>query len=132
MSKPLGHLQLQVMELLWQRDHATVSELHEELSRRRKLAYTTVLTTMQSLERRGSVTHERAGKAYVYHPAISRRQYTVACVAKLLDDLFSGEKERLLCHLLGDESPTQADLEQIERILQRRQGERNSELADPP
>jgi BlaI family penicillinase repressor len=93
---------------------------HEALSAGRRIAYTTVLTTLQALERRGVVTHDVVGKAYRYAPAVSREQYTSARVGKLVEDLFDGRKEKLLSHLLGASRISRAELADIRRILRDR------------
>jgi len=117
MAARLGELQLQVMEAVWRRGEATVAEVHRNLAAERKLAYTTILTTMRSLERRGMLTHRSAGKAYVYCPTLSRQQYAEQRVGKLVEDLFHGRQERLLCHLLGAPRITRKELEQIRRLV---------------
>jgi len=117
MPDALGELQLQVMEVVWRLGQATVADAHEALSAERKIAYTTVLTTLRALERRGMVTHETVGKAYLYRPAVSREQYAEDSVDRLVDDLFGGRQEKLLCHLLGAEQIGRAELAEIRRIV---------------
>ena len=117
MSEPLGQLQLQVMEIVWRLGRATVAEVHEVLAGSRKLAYTTVLTTMRALERRGVVRHEQVGKAYVYEPLVSRENYAASSVHRLVDDLFDGSREKLLCHLLGADRIGRSELASIRRML---------------
>ncbi|KPK84677.1 MAG: hypothetical protein AMJ81_04980 [Phycisphaerae bacterium SM23_33] len=121
MSEPLGQLQLQVMEIVWRLGRATVAEAHEVLAGSRKIAYTTVLTTMRALERRGMVRHERAGKAYLYEPLVSRADYAASSVHRLVDDLFDGSREKLLCHLLGADRISRAELARIRRMIRGRQ-----------
>lgn len=115
--EPLGDLQLQVMERVWQLGQATVSDVYEALRSRRKIAYTTVLTTLRALERRGMVAHTMHGKAYLYRPVVSREAYTEARLDRFVDDLFDGRKEKLLCHLLGAERVSAAELKKIRRML---------------
>lgn len=123
MVEPLGELQLQVMEILWRRGQATVAEIHDEILAERKIAYTTVLTTMQSLQRRDMVTHDKVGRAYRHAPALTREQYTTATVDKLVGDLFGGRPEELLCHLLGAERVGTRDLRAMQDLIDNRQGE---------
>lgn len=125
MADGLGELQLQVMEVVWRLGRVTVAEVHEALSSRRKIAYTTVLTTMRALERRGMVTHETVGKAYRYEPAVSRQHYTTASVGRLIDDLFEGSRQKLLCHLLGARRIGRKDLDKIRCII--RDGDREAQ-----
>ena len=117
MSEPLGQLQLQVMEVLWRLGRGTVADVHEVLNRKRKIAYTTVLTTLRALERRGVVSHEQEGKAYVYEPTVSRADHAASSVDRLVNDMFGGRHEELLCHLLGAERIGRKELAEIRRIL---------------
>lgn len=69
----LGDLELQVMEVLWRTDHAmAVREVLAELTRERDLAYTTVMTVLDRLSKKGRVTRELEGRAWYYRPAESR------------------------------------------------------------
>ena len=117
MAERLGQLQLQVMEVVWRLGRATVAQVHEVLAESRKIAYTTVLTTMRALERRGVVRHEQVGKAYVYEPLVSREDYATSSVHRLVDDLFDGSREKLLCHLLGADRIGRSELASIRRML---------------
>jgi predicted transcriptional regulator len=77
---PLFELEAEVMDLIWQASQATVREVLDGLNARsaRPRAYTTVLTTMQRLDRKGLLTRRREGRSDVYLPALTREQYTEA------------------------------------------------------
>ena len=124
MAERLGQLQLQVMEEVWRLGRATVAQVHEVLAGSRKIAYTTVLTTMRALERRGVVRHEQVGKAYVYEPLVSRENYAASSVHRLVDDLFDGSREKLLCHLLGADRIGRSALASIRRMLRGGRGDK--------
>ena len=124
MVVPLGDLQLQVMEVVWQLEQATVADVHRMISAGREIAYTTVLTTMRALERRGMLSHDTVGKAFRYRPAVTRRQYTDASVNKLVGDLFGGRQDKLLCHLLGTDRVNQAELKNIRRLIRKSEGKK--------
>jgi predicted transcriptional regulator len=117
MDEPLGELQLQVIRRVWQRGGATVAEVREDLLQTREIAYTTVLTTLQGLERRGMLTHETVGKAYRYLPVVSRSQYARRRVGKLIDDLFDGSPRKLLTHLLGEGRVKPDELAELRGML---------------
>ena len=119
MSESLGQLQLQVMEVLWRLGSGTVADVHEVLSRKRKIAYTTVLTTLRALERRRAVRHDQSGKAYVYEPTVTRDDHASSSVDRLVNDLFDGRREKLLCHLLGTKRAGRKELAEIRRMLAR-------------
>jgi len=122
MADALGELQLQVMEVVWRLGRATVAEAHQAIAAERKIAYTTVLTTMRALERRGMLSHETVGKAYRYAPVVSREEYTRTRVNQLVGDLFEGRQEKLLCHLLGADRLSRGDVRSIRRLLQKPEG----------
>jgi predicted transcriptional regulator len=113
----LGQLQQEVMDEVWQLNRATVADIHARLAKRRQIAYTTVLTTMRNLEKRGMLTHTQRGKAYVYSPTMPRKDYTAGTVADFVDRVFSGDREKLLCHLLGADEVDSADLERIRKLI---------------
>ena len=79
----LGSLESELMERIWRRGEISVRDLHAEFASR--LAYTTVMTTMDRLYKKGLLQRRKAGKAYFYVPALSEQQY----------------RERLTHHLFG-------------------------------
>ncbi len=111
----LGELQLQVMEVIWNRGSATASEVHEALSHR-QLAYTTVLSTLRNLEKREYLTHTAEGRAHRFEPLISREEHTRARVQHLISTLFDDSPSELVSHLLG-EGLKPAEAERIRELL---------------
>lgn len=95
-----GELEAAVMQRLWDRaTPATVRDVHTELVRQRELAYTTVLTVMDKLFRKGWLTREPQGRAHVYRPAVSREQYVAGLMREALTD--SGDRAQALLHFVG-------------------------------
>lgn len=87
MTRPLGTLEQSVMDRLWSWSQpVAVREVVEDLRRDRMLAYTTVMTVMDNLHRKGVLTREKVGRAYVYRPAVTREQFT----AVLMGDVLAG------------------------------------------
>ena len=94
--KALGDLEAEVMELVWTRagDRGmTVRDVFALLHKRRKIAYTTVMTTMARLARKRLLRTETYGQAYVYFPTVSQDEFISGFVGRILEDLlvsFSG------------------------------------------
>ena len=90
-ARYLGALQAEVMAILWEKDEATVREVVEQLNRRRKrkLAYTTVLTLVSRLWTRGLLGREPEGRGYRYRPTKSRDELLADLSDELIDRLFS-------------------------------------------
>ena len=84
----IGELQLKVMEVIWELGDATVAEVHEALGAERSLAYTTVLSTLRGLERRGYLAHTKEGKAHRFHARVSREEHTQTTVDSLVSMLY--------------------------------------------
>lgn len=82
MKDLLTDRQLDVMTILWDRGSATVREAKERIDE--DLAYTSVLTVFQTLEKNGHVDHEPDGKAYRYYPTTSRREAANDYATRLL------------------------------------------------
>lgn len=70
---PLGNLETEVMERTWARGEISVRDLHQELAGR--LAYTTVMTTLDRLYKKGMLSRRKLGKAYLYSPAFTKVEY---------------------------------------------------------
>ncbi len=115
----LGQLQQEVMDEVWDLEQATVADVHQRISRRRKIAYTTVLTTMRNLEKRGMLSHKQKGKAFLYRPTMEREQYAAGTVEEFVGRVFGGKPEELLCHLLGAEGDLdKADLDRLRKMVE--------------
>lgn len=110
--------ELDVMAVLWETGRATVAEVREALADR--LAYTTVLTVLRTLEEKGHVAHEEAGKAYRYYPLVERQAAGTSALSRVVDKLFRGSPALLLTHLVGDERLSDEDLRRMQRLLEER------------
>jgi len=87
MARQLGNLEKLVMDRIWSWGHpVAVREMLEDLQRERTLAYTTVMTVMDNLHRKGVLTREKDGRAYVYRAAVTREQHTAAFMGDVLSD----------------------------------------------
>jgi BlaI family transcriptional regulator, penicillinase repressor len=105
----LTRRELQIMRVIWDEGTVTVKEVCQILSRHKAMAYTTVLTFMNILERKGALSHTRSGRAFLYRPILSRPQATRNHVRDAIERFFDGCPEKLLAHVLKNEvaSPNQ-------------------------
>jgi BlaI family transcriptional regulator, penicillinase repressor len=102
----LPPLELECMQALWARGEATVHEIRAELFNQRPLAYTTVMTVMDRLARKGVVDRRKRGRAHVYRPAISEAEVRERALGRLVENFFRGSREELRRHLEGGEFPS--------------------------
>jgi predicted transcriptional regulator len=118
-SPVLTDHELRLMEALWQRGHATVADIVESLEPP-PLAYSTVLTTMRTLEQKGYIDHEEDGRAYVYRPLIARDEAAKSATRHLLDRFFGSSPGALAVSLLDNTQLTDDDVAKIQRMLARK------------
>lgn len=112
-SSPLTEAQREIMEIVWEREEVTVSEVRDALVEKRDLARNTVQTMIVRLEEKGWLKHRTDGRTFVYSAKRPRTVSLGAKVSQMVDRLFAGSPEELVTALLDyrDISP-----EEIERI----------------
>ena len=116
----LTRAETEIMRLLWQRREATVHELVEASDR--SVAYTTMLTLVRILEKKGYVRHElKAGqRAYVYLPAVAQEPTRRNHVRDFVDRFFGGRTEDLLVGLIADEALSPETLAELRKQIDAR------------
>ena len=94
----LPDLELACLRLLWSGD-LTVGEVRDRLRPQRQLAYTTVMTVLDRLARKGAVSRRKIGRTHLYHAEFGREAARESAVRRLLDYCFEGSREALLAFL---------------------------------
>lgn len=89
------------MNTLWPLGEATVRDIRDRLADRRPRAYTTIMTIMDRLARKGVVERRKSGRAYLYRPRLTADDARSQALTQLIDNFFSGSKETLLAQLNG-------------------------------
>jgi predicted transcriptional regulator len=110
--------ELRLMEVLWQRDRSTVADVVDGIAPP-PLAYSTVLTTLRTLEQKGYIAHEEDGRAYVYHPLVARHEAAKSAMQHLLGRFFGDSPGALAVTLLDGTQLTDDDIAKIKRMLGR-------------
>jgi predicted transcriptional regulator len=97
-------LELACLKALWELGEGNVHAVQQALAQTRSLAYTTVMTVLDRLVRKGKVTRRKVSRAYVYSPSASRDSMRRVAVRELLESFFGGSEEELLLFLRGEEN----------------------------
>ena len=116
-STTLTNQELEIMKVVWDRESATVRDVYETLLKKRKIAYTTVMTMMKVLEQKGHLKKSSRQKAHVYTPTKPRKQMIRTMVRDFVDRVFNGSAEPLLVHLVEDERLSEEKLAEIAKML---------------
>ena len=95
-SSALTNLELQLMQILWRDGLSSVQQVQKNLAASNDLAYTTIQTVLNTLERKGKVRRSLAGRAYEYEALISKETILKQAVRELAERMFSGSSEDLV------------------------------------
>ena len=106
------------MKVVWSREQATVRDVYEEMLEERKIAYTTVMTMMNVLERKGHLRKKAEGRSFLYRPTRSQRQVLGSMVREFVGRVFGGATGPLLAHLVEDEKLTGAELDALAKRIE--------------
>ena len=87
------------MNTLWPLGEATVRDIRDALAQRRPRAYTTIMTIMDRLARKGVVERRKSGRAYVYRARLTADEARAQALSQLIDNFFAGSKDSLLAQL---------------------------------
>lgn len=120
----LGELETAVMEVLWREPELTVCQVEERLQKRRQIAHTTVLTTLDRMHRKGYLTREKSGKAFVYSPRYSREEFERGLAQEVLGALLGGLSEPVLSTFVELIGKDEEKLERLEELIRQKRGEK--------
>ena len=102
-------LELECLKVLWSLGEGSVKDVRHALTANRNLAYTTVMTVLDRLARKGGVARRKVGRSFLYAPVLSRDGLRRLAVRDLVDSFFEGSEDALLSYLRnGDASPAAA------------------------
>jgi|SRR5713226_2663707 len=104
-----------VMKVLWEYGPSVVTEVRSRLSD--KLAYTTVLTVLRTLEAKGYVGHDEEGRVHRYFAAVQQQAAQKSALRHLTSKLFKGSTELLFAHLVSDRKLTPEQIRRIRKLL---------------
>ena len=116
----LGDAELEVLKALWDGGPGTVRQVLEHLhQRRRRVAYTTVLTVLTRLEQKGYVTSDKSELAYVYRAKVSRQRVAASRIRAMVEQLYDGAAGQLALELVKGERLTPAEIDELQKLIER-------------
>ena len=114
--------ELAVMSVLWRLGSGSVSDVRDALEE--DLAYTSVLSALQTLEEKNFVRHETEGRAYRYFPTVGAERAGGSALARIREAIFQGSAERMFAQMVADKRLGRNELEQMRQLLADRLGEK--------
>jgi BlaI family transcriptional regulator, penicillinase repressor len=113
----LTRLELQIMQVLWDNGASTVQTVQQKL-RGEPLAYTTVQTMLNILQKKGKVKRKLVGKAYEYRPVLNRERALREAAGDLIERVFGGSVDALLMSLVKSRQLDKATLAKMEKLIE--------------
>jgi BlaI family penicillinase repressor len=109
--------ELEILQVLWERDLASVRDVHEELAKSKDVGYTTTLKLMQIMHEKGLVKRDDTFKSHIYQAAVSKEKTQRHLLGKMINTLFGGSPTELVIQALGNHKASPAELDEIQRLL---------------
>ena len=119
-------LEMQILSVLWDRGASTTREMLEAMPDGKKRAYTSILSVMQVMEKKGLLKHRNRGVAHVYSPAVSKRKIIQPFMRKVINEVFGGKPSAMMQALLTDTAVSNTELTQIHKLLNRANNSKRS------
>ena len=114
--------ELEILRVLWARGPSTVREVHEELSEKKALGYTTVLKLLQIMITKGTVRRNEEQRAHVYEACQPATETKRQLVGDVLQRVFEGSASELMIHALEGRRTSKKELDELRRLLDEYQG----------
>ncbi len=119
----LGPLQRSVLEMVWELGEASAHQIRDRLNQTKDLAYTTVLSAMQKLEKAGWLKHRTEGRTYVYRATQTRDQAGAKSVKGFLKRVFAGDALAVFQHLISEGNLSPEDLAELKQMINQKERE---------
>lgn len=118
MSKPKpSALELQVLGVLWDKQKATARDVLNAMPDHKERAYTTILSVLQGMQKKGLVKRSTTGVTHIWSAAVTRAQTTKPVLRDLIRDAFSGSPAMALQQLLGSEKMSADEIDELRSLL---------------
>ena len=114
---PLGKVQLQIMQILWERGEATAREITDALNLTEPIAHSTTQTLLRKLEAKSAVAHTVQDRVFVFRPLSQEADTRESAARDLLTRVFGGSVYGLVSHLLKHEELSDDELGRLRRLI---------------
>src|SRR5579859_5024232 len=109
--------ELEILRVLWTRGPSTVREVHESLSEKKELGYTTVLKLLQIMTAKGTVRRNEEQRAHVYEACVPAEETKRQLAGDVLQRVFEGSASQLMLHVLAGRRTSREEIEELRHLL---------------
>lgn len=114
----LTDYELSIIQILWNAAPLSVAEILEALPKVPKPAYTSLLTNVKTMEKKGYIKHVKQGKAFLYSPLLKKEDYTTFEIKKITNRLFDGNKMSLAVNLIKAEKLSPDEIQCLKDLVE--------------
>lgn len=127
MSKQPTTSELEILNILWEKESATVREVFEIISATKPITYTTVLKLMQIMTEKDLVERDEQSKAHLYRAKVAQAETQKGMVSELLEKVFRGSAMELMQHILESKKTSPAEMKEIRKMIAKAEKEAKNE-----
>ena len=113
----LGHGQMKVMRVLWNKKRATAQEIIDELNKVDVVRRSTVQTFLRTLEKQGVVGHDVDKRTFIFYPLVTKEKITEHAFHSFMNHNFEGSMEGLVSYIVNSENISSKELDKIKKLL---------------
>lgn len=110
--------ELEILQILWDLEPATVRDIHDKLSQNKEVGYTTTLKQIQRMLDKGLVSRKAKGRSHLYTAVVKEAKVKQSLLDRLLNTAFKGSAVELIQHALGNAKPGTEEIEELEKLIQ--------------
>jgi predicted transcriptional regulator len=110
--------ELEILSILWDKQNASVREVHEVVQLTKDVGYTTTLKLMQIMHEKGLVSRNETAKTHIYTPVFAKEKAQEQYISKMIKTLFSGNSAQLVMQALGSHQSSQEELAEIKSLIE--------------
>lgn len=114
---PLGETEMEILNIVWELEEASVSDVREKILKKRKVAYTTVMTIMKNLADKDYLKYRKEGLSYIYSPAVKSDDVRFNLINRLVDKVFKGSPKNLVQTLVQNENLSEEERREIKKMI---------------
>jgi predicted transcriptional regulator len=111
--------ELEILSIIWEKELATVREVHEIIHQTKGVGYTTTLKLMQIMHEKGLVSRNVESKTHIYKAELEKEKAQDHYLGKMIKTLFSGSSSKLVLQALGNHNPSQKELLEIKELIEK-------------
>jgi len=117
--------ELDILSILWEQGASSVRKVNGELSKTRKVGYTTTLKQLQIMYEKGLVSRVSDGRTHIYHAARDKEETQKQLLDRIMDAAFGGSASKLVMQVLGNHTSSQKELNEIKALIRKIEEEKS-------